>query len=79
MKSPLKSYWSFSSAREKVDETVTSTKLCEAIVEKYPSVKAKNLGSIESLGKYFKENLKAGDVCLTLGAGDIYEVFELLK
>ncbi|MFH2118445.1 MAG: UDP-N-acetylmuramate--L-alanine ligase [Candidatus Paceibacterota bacterium] len=69
----------FSSAREQADPTVSSTTLCEAIEEKYPNIKAKNLGTNESLANYFKTELKPGDVFLTLGAGDIYEVFESLK
>jgi len=68
----------FSSAREKDDSTISSTLLCEAIVNKYPMIKAKNLGSIEKLADFFNSTLQPGDVFLTVGAGDIYEVYEKL-
>lgn len=68
----------FSSAREKDDPSVSSTLLCEEIGKRYPSVSAENLGSIEKLEEFFESELKKGDVFLTLGAGDIYEVYEKL-
>lgn len=68
----------FSSAREKDDPTVSSTLLCEKISEKYPNIFAKNLGNVESLANFFKSELQPGDVFVTLGAGDIYEVYDLL-
>lgn len=68
----------FSSAREEKDESVSSTILCEAIQKKH-GIKAKNVENNEQLAEYFKTELKPGDVFLTLGAGDIYEVYELLK
>jgi UDP-N-acetylmuramate--alanine ligase len=69
----------FSSAREKADPTISSTKLCETISKKYPKIKTQNLGTNKKLAEYFKKELKPGDIFLTLGAGDIYEVFDLLK
>jgi len=69
----------FSSAREKADPTISSTTLCEAIIKKYPHIKAQNLGTNENLANYFRTELKPGNVFLTLGAGNIYEVFEDLK
>ncbi len=68
----------FPSAREAFDPTVTSTQLCGAIAEKYSTVKATNYGSISALADYFKATLKPGDICLTVGAGDIYHVHELI-
>lgn len=67
----------FSSAREASDPTISSTILCEAIQQKY-GIKATNVGTNEKLAEYFKSELKPGDVFLTLGAGDIYEVFKIL-
>ena len=69
----------FSSAREQSDPTISSTTLCEAIEKKYPKIKAQNLKTNEKLTEYFKTELKPGDIFLTLGAGDIYEVFNFLK
>lgn len=68
----------FSSAREKADPTITSTKLCEAIAEKH-GVKAQNLETNEKLAEYFQTQLYPGDIFLTLGAGDIYEVYQLIS
>lgn len=68
----------FSSAREKADQTVTSTKLCEAIVKKYPKTKARNLKTVEMLANFCQTELKSGDVLMTVGAGDIYQVHQLL-
>jgi UDP-N-acetylmuramate--alanine ligase len=68
----------FSSAREKDDPTISSDLLCEKIQEKYPNVKAQNLKNIETLSDFFNDNLQPGDIFITLGAGDIYEVYELI-
>jgi UDP-N-acetylmuramate--alanine ligase len=67
----------FSSAREKPDPTISSTKLCEAIENKYHS-SAQNLKSIEKLAQYCKTQLNSGDILITLGAGDIYLVHEII-
>lgn len=69
----------FSSAREKSDPTISSSVLCKAIEKKYPHIHAKNLGSIENLANFFKNEMRDGEVFLTLGAGDIYEVYEEIK
>ena len=68
----------FPSAREAFDASVSSDSLCAAISEKYPKISAKNLKTIPNLAAYLSQNLKSGDVCLTIGAGDIYHVHELL-
>lgn len=67
----------FCSAREKVDLSVSSTKLCEAIVSKH-NLPAHNLESIQNLAKYCRKQLKRGNVLITVGAGDIYQVHELI-
>lgn len=68
----------FASAREASDPTISSTILCEAIEQKY-GIKATNVSTNEKLAEYFKTNLQAGDVFLTLGAGDIYEVYDVIR
>ena len=68
----------FPSAREKADSTVSSDLLCQAIRAKYPQTQAENLGSIQNLAKFIKQNLRSGDILLTVGAGDIYEVHDFL-
>jgi uncharacterized Zn finger protein len=55
-----------------------TVKAGDAIAKKYPHIKAQNLATNEKLAEYFRNKLKSGNVFFTLGAGDIYEVFELL-
>lgn len=68
----------FPSAREAFDTTISSDLLCEAIHKQYPQVQATNYKTLPELAKYLKAALKPGDVCLTIGAGDIYHVHELI-
>ena len=69
----------FPSAREKFDASVTSDRLCQAIIDRHPDRKAVNLGTIDQLAKYCRTQLHSGDVLLTLGAGDIYLVHDLIE
>ncbi len=69
----------FASAREQSDDSVSSDLLCEEIHDKYPNITAHNLGSIHALAGYLHDDLHKGNVCLTIGAGDIYQVHDLLK
>ncbi|MBD3279695.1 MAG: UDP-N-acetylmuramate--L-alanine ligase [Candidatus Pacebacteria bacterium] len=68
----------FASAREEFDATISSDLLCKAIEQQYPRIKTNNLSTIHNLAQYLETQLKPGDVCLTLGAGDIYEVHDLI-
>jgi UDP-N-acetylmuramate--alanine ligase len=68
----------FSSAREKYDETVSSPMLCQAITTQFPAIRAQNFESLPSLADYLKSSLKPGDVLITVGAGDMYQVHDLL-
>ena len=67
----------FSSAREKTDPSISSDKLCDAINQKY-HLPAQNLKNLANLAKYCQTELKPGDVLITLGAGDIYQVHDLI-
>lgn len=69
----------FSSAREQKDDSVSSDVLCEAIEAKHPSVSAKNLKTISNLAEFCKTKLQPGDILLTVGAGDIYKVHDVLN
>jgi len=69
----------FPSAREKFDPTVSSDLLCKKIREKYPQIKAENLKTHQAMAEYLQKKLKKGDVCITLGAGDINKVHQLIK
>lgn len=68
----------FASAREAFDPTITSDLLCEAIQKKYPTVKTRNVKTIQALAEFCKTELHDGDVLITVGAGDIYKVHELI-
>lgn len=68
----------FPSARENYDATVSSDLLCQAINQRAGRDKAINLKTIPLLATYLVDHLKTGDVCLTLGAGDIYLVHDMV-
>lgn len=68
----------FASAREQYDPSVTADGLTLALKNEYPEMKVINLHSIENLAQYCQEQLQPGDVFLTLGAGDIYLVHDIL-
>jgi UDP-N-acetylmuramate--alanine ligase len=64
----------FPSAREAFDSSVTSDMLCDAIQQRVPTLEARNYGTLSKLAEHLRATLKPGDVCLTVGAGDIYQV-----
>lgn len=68
----------FPSAREAFDPTVSSDQLCEAIRQKHPEIPAQNLKTLDNLAGYCEHQLRPGDVVLTVGAGDIYQVYDLI-
>lgn len=69
----------FPSAREAFDPSVTSDQLCQAIATKYPTITTHNYQTLEKLAEFCKTQLRPGDVCLTIGAGDIYQVHDLIQ
>jgi len=69
----------FASAREKSDPTVSSNLLLEHIRKNYPQVKVANLKFIEALADYCQHQLFENDVFLSMGAGDIYQIYDLLN
>ncbi|MEG1870862.1 MAG: cyanophycin synthetase, partial [Peptostreptococcaceae bacterium] len=62
-------------AREKDTGIVSSQKLGDSI--RAIGVNALNFHSFEDIVSYLDENLKDGDLLLTIGAGDIYNVGEM--
>ena len=68
----------FASAREAADESVSSDLLCEAIAKKFPKIPAVNYHTLLKLAEHLRA-LPPGTVCLTLGAGDIYKVHEMIN
>jgi UDP-N-acetylmuramate--alanine ligase len=68
--------------KESIKKKVNSKMLVKAI-KKYQvsSIKYNGIVYIDSFGKaknYLKENLKRGDICIIMGAGDVYRLTELL-
>lgn len=67
----------FASARESYDESISSELLAEAITtQSHQGVLV--LDDYHQLADYCRSNLSQGDVLMTLGAGDIYKVHQLL-
>ena len=62
-------------AREKDTGVISSTMLGNRIREK--NVNCINLHSFEEIVDYLKNNLSAGDVLLTMGAGDVFKIGEM--
>lgn len=62
-------------AREKDTGAVSSGMLAEAIQKN--GVNCKNLHSFEEIVEYFNNNATNGDLILTVGAGNVYEVGEM--
>ncbi|MEE0741974.1 MAG: UDP-N-acetylmuramate--L-alanine ligase [Emergencia sp.] len=65
-------------AREKNIYKISSEELAEEIKRKYPEKKVYYLDTLESIANYVKKNAVEGDLVITMGAGDIYKVGELV-
>lgn len=61
-------------AREHGETRELSAKLAKSI-----GSKAKFTGSVSQTAAYLKDNLKSYDVVCTMGAGDVYKIFDLIK
>lgn len=68
----------FSSAREQADPEISSTLLAKKIQLAHPTTQVVQLATIENLAQHIQDHVPRGAVVLTLGAGDIYQVFDLL-
>lgn len=68
----------FPSAREAFDPTVSSDTLCTAIQAAAPQIQVQNVHTLENLATYLQSATHAGDICVTVGAGDIYKVHTLI-
>ncbi len=67
----------FASAREQADNDISSQQLVKAIQDKFSQAKVLFLADIHQLADYLKNN--RFDLNITIGAGDIYKVYELLS
>lgn len=68
----------FASAREKHTTEISSDHLVDDLKQKYPSISVMNLHSIENLAEFCLTQLRPNDVFITLGAGDIYKVHDMI-
>lgn len=68
----------FASAREKEDSTISSAMLAEEIKNQGKDSSVKHFAQISELADYCKAELNEGDVLVTLGAGDIYQVHDMI-
>ncbi len=69
----------FASARESSDPTTSTDLLLSAITQAYPQHQLSNLHTNEQLADYLKTHTNPGDVVITMGAGDIYQVHDLIR
>jgi len=62
-------------AREKDTGEVSSSMLCDELVKR--GINCRNIKDFNSIIQYLNDILKEGDILLTIGAGDIFQVGEL--
>ncbi|MDD5589882.1 MAG: UDP-N-acetylmuramate--L-alanine ligase [Candidatus Portnoybacteria bacterium] len=62
--------------KEEIVKAVSSEKLAQKIKEKGKDVES--LGSFQEAARYIKQNAKAGDLILVMGAGDVWKLTEML-
>ena len=65
-------------AREKNIYKLSSSVLAEDIQKRHPDKDVRFLGSFDEIADYVLANAKDGDIVITMGAGDIYRVGEII-
>ncbi len=65
-------------AREKNINKISATQLVEKIKDNHPGKDVKFMEDFKDIANYVRENASKGDLVLTMGAGDIYKVGELI-
>ena len=65
-------------AREKNIHKISSSQLAERIKETHPDKEVLFMENFEDIACYVHENARAGDMVITMGAGDIYKVGEMI-
>ena len=66
-------------AREKDIYNVSSKKLAEAMQEKYPARNICYMSSFSDIAKHIGDHIGSDDIIITMGAGDIYKVGQMLR
>ena len=67
----------FASARESADDSISSQMLAQE-VKKLNQKEIVVLADYQQLADYLLKNIQPEDVVLTLGAGDIYKVHQII-
>lgn len=65
-------------AREKNIYKISSKQLVDKIKEDYPEKNVMFIENFRDIANFVKENSEAGDMVITMGAGDVYKVGEML-
>ncbi|SDF12268.1 UDP-N-acetylmuramate--L-alanine ligase [Eubacterium pyruvativorans] len=65
-------------AREKDIYNIDSKKLADAIHGEHPDMNVRYMKDFDSIAAYVKEHAEKGDLVITMGAGDVYKVGDLL-
>lgn len=65
-------------AREKNIYKISSKELAEEIKRVHPDKKVYYMDTFDEIANYVKKNAEEGDLVITMGAGDIYKVGELI-
>ena len=65
-------------AREKNIYKLSSSVLAEDIKQRHPDKDVRFIGSFDEIADYVLANAKEGDIVITMGAGDIYRVGEII-
>ena len=65
-------------AREKDIYKVSSKALAEEIMRKHPEKEVYYFDTLEEIADFVKEKAEPNDLVITMGAGDIYKVGEMV-
>jgi UDP-N-acetylmuramate--alanine ligase len=65
-------------AREKNIYKISSKELADKIKQIYPDKGAHYFGTFEEIADFVADNAESGDLVITMGAGDIYKVAEII-
>ena len=65
-------------AREKNIHNISSSALADRVKEKFPDKEVMYISDFEEIAKKVNEECEEGDLVITMGAGDIYKVGDLL-
>lgn len=65
-------------AREKNIHKISSSSLAEKIKENYPDKPIVFIESLEEIAAYIKENASDNDLVMTMGAGDVFKICDML-